>query len=398
MPEAEQLEQQRLVDVAAEQAETARLEAIEAAEAAEAQRLADEAEAEAARLAELKAAEEKAAEEQAILEAKTQAAAKRLLEEAIAETRLQNSLDSDAEVPVQDPDNEQSTSESQERDSTVSESLSAESPQLSMALDEATLTLNGNVARDESLLELIQTSMNAFNASYVINSVQVDDATQTASWLPQLVKFIPKLSTLSNTSVEIIDRQITIKGEAPSSAEHDNIVDSALESFSDLSLVERISISAASTAEPTTQLADDSEPQTNPEPENNSRSNNAEQGGTAAELASAFAEIDNTEILFESGSDVLTIDSQLVVESIADVLSQYPNVPIGIEGHTDSSGNAITNLNLSQLRANAVRDYLTGLGINAERLNAYGFGDGVPIADNETVDGRRLNRRIEFTF
>ena len=102
------------------------------------------------------------------------------------------------------------------------------------------------------------------------------------------------------------------------------------------------------------------------------------------------------DILFESSSDILTIDSLDVLDSIASVLLKHPDIPIRIEGHTDASGTKQDNLLLSQLRANSVRDYLVDRGVSIYRLKAYGFGEGVPISDNSTPDGRADNRRIEF--
>ena len=113
-------------------------------------------------------------------------------------------------------------------------------------------------------------------------------------------------------------------------------------------------------------------------------------------LKNAFNDLPSMDILFESSSDILTIESLDVLDSIADVLVNHPDIPIRIEGHTDSSGTKQDNLILSQLRANSVRDYLVDRGVSIYRLKAYGFGEGVPISDNSTPDGRADNRRIEF--
>ena len=64
-----------------------------------------------------------------------------------------------------------------------------------------------------------------------------------------------------------------------------------------------------------------------------------------------------------------------------------------IQGHTDSSGNPESNLELSKLRAKSVVDYLVENGIAGSRLQSEGYGDTKPVATNETVEGRRLNRR-----
>jgi outer membrane protein OmpA-like peptidoglycan-associated protein len=65
-----------------------------------------------------------------------------------------------------------------------------------------------------------------------------------------------------------------------------------------------------------------------------------------------------------------------------------------VEGHTDAVGNRDNNLALSQARANAVRDALIARGLAAERIDAFGFGESRPIADNVSEAGRSKNRRI----
>jgi OmpA-OmpF porin, OOP family len=67
-----------------------------------------------------------------------------------------------------------------------------------------------------------------------------------------------------------------------------------------------------------------------------------------------------------------------------------------VEGHTDSVGNANANLRLSQARSESVRDYLVRNGIAPERVQAIGYGEERPVADNSTDEGRALNRRVEF--
>ena len=72
---------------------------------------------------------------------------------------------------------------------------------------------------------------------------------------------------------------------------------------------------------------------------------------------------------------------------------------VRIEGHTDSRGSDEHNLDLSERRAAAVREYLIGEGgIAPERLESQGFGETVPIADNDDSDGRAVNRRVEFVI
>ncbi|MEM6731251.1 MAG: OmpA family protein, partial [Myxococcota bacterium] len=101
-------------------------------------------------------------------------------------------------------------------------------------------------------------------------------------------------------------------------------------------------------------------------------------------------------INFESGSSKIRSESFPVLDRAAATLLEYENLRLRISGHTDSSGDASYNQFISEQRANAVRDYLVGKGVAASRLEAAGFGEEKPVADNGTSQGRAQNRRIEF--
>jgi OOP family OmpA-OmpF porin len=83
------------------------------------------------------------------------------------------------------------------------------------------------------------------------------------------------------------------------------------------------------------------------------------------------------------------------IDNLAQVMKDYPDLNVVIEGHTDSVGTAAYNKKLSQRRAEAVKKYMVEKGIDVNRLKAQGFGEEKPIASNETKEGRRQNRRVE---
>ncbi len=101
-------------------------------------------------------------------------------------------------------------------------------------------------------------------------------------------------------------------------------------------------------------------------------------------------------IAFTTGKSTIKIDSYPILDEIAQVLKEIPDMKLVVEGHTDSIGDAGFNKTLSSKRAGAVRDYILSRGINAERMTAVGYGEERPIADNATEDGRAKNRRVEF--
>ena len=89
-------------------------------------------------------------------------------------------------------------------------------------------------------------------------------------------------------------------------------------------------------------------------------------------------------------------DASAVVAEIHRLLSNDPSLRLSIDGHTDSTGTAERNRELSRQRAEAVQAALVAKGIAADRLQAQGFGPDQPLADNATEDGRAKNRRVEL--
>jgi outer membrane protein OmpA-like peptidoglycan-associated protein len=105
-----------------------------------------------------------------------------------------------------------------------------------------------------------------------------------------------------------------------------------------------------------------------------------------------------SDVLFDTGRATLKPGAREKLSKLAGILSAYPGAyRIEIEGHTDSVGSDNSNLNLSQGRAESVRDYLVQSGVKSERVIATsGFGESKPVAGNETAAGRQVNRRVEI--
>lgn len=102
-------------------------------------------------------------------------------------------------------------------------------------------------------------------------------------------------------------------------------------------------------------------------------------------------------ILFATNSYTLPANGLAELQQLIQVLQDNPTLKVEISGHTDNTGNAKENLNLSTNRAKAIVDYLTEKGIEGSRLSYKGYGDTQPIADNSTESGRAKNRRTSFT-
>ena len=100
---------------------------------------------------------------------------------------------------------------------------------------------------------------------------------------------------------------------------------------------------------------------------------------------------------FDNNEAVLRLDGYPILDEAVKGLKVWGDVNVEVAGHTDSVGTDEHNMDLSQRRAEAVRAYLIGKGISAERLVAKGYGESQPVADNDTEEGRFKNRRVELS-
>ncbi len=101
-------------------------------------------------------------------------------------------------------------------------------------------------------------------------------------------------------------------------------------------------------------------------------------------------------IFFDYNQYTLLEDSYSELNRLIKLLKDNPNMEIEIAGHTDNIGSPTYNLDLSRKRAQSVADYLIANGLNPKRLKVKGYGERLPIASNDTDEGRQLNRRVEF--
>lgn len=102
------------------------------------------------------------------------------------------------------------------------------------------------------------------------------------------------------------------------------------------------------------------------------------------------------DVLFATDSAALRPDLMRDVQAVGASLVKYPDSAIQVIGHTDNTGSAAYNMDLSQRRASSVASVLSGSGVAAGRLQIIGRGEDQPIASNLTVEGRAQNRRVEI--
>ena len=105
-----------------------------------------------------------------------------------------------------------------------------------------------------------------------------------------------------------------------------------------------------------------------------------------------------SDVLFKTGSFELMPAARERLAKVSGIVLAYPGLHLQVEGHTDGVGTDEYNQTLSEQRAGAVRDYLVQQGIAAGSIEARGFGKTVPIASNDTAEGRQQNRRVELVL
>lgn len=100
---------------------------------------------------------------------------------------------------------------------------------------------------------------------------------------------------------------------------------------------------------------------------------------------------------FSSAKAELTPLAQNLLNKLISVMATKPELALVLDGHTDVTGDALNNQNLSEKRSSEVRRYLLANKLNASQLYSRGFGEYLPLCDNETLLGRKCNRRVEIT-
>lgn len=116
----------------------------------------------------------------------------------------------------------------------------------------------------------------------------------------------------------------------------------------------------------------------------------------APEIIEEFNEVEFPDIKFITQGTEIVDGTEAGIENVADFMFKHQKINIEISGHTDNEGNSDNNLILSKQRAEKVKNLLLEKGINEERIKTKGYGETLPIADNNTDEGKQMNRRVEF--
>jgi peptidoglycan-associated lipoprotein len=119
---------------------------------------------------------------------------------------------------------------------------------------------------------------------------------------------------------------------------------------------------------------------------------------TAADPAAAREAFLSADVLFDYNSFTLTDDAKRLLEQKAQWMAQHPDVTVQLEGHCDERGTVAYNLALGERRANAVWQYMTALGVGADRITTISYGEEFPLDPRHDEEAWARNRRAHFAI
>lgn len=232
------------------------------------------------------------------------------------------------------------------------------------ANEESTKVIASGVVPDEaSRAAILGKLRDIYGASAVDDRLEVGGVVPPPNWSEHMAKILnANLKQVRKGQLQVNGTQISLKGNVANEAQRQQVV-------SDM----------ATALNPTYTI---------------------DNGLAVASAAPAQTLLDSTlsnrVVEFQSSSTTLTPAGSAILDEMAAAIKQISNAKVQIIGHTDSSGNRMSNIELSLARANSVRSYLIGKNIPANILSTVGAGPDRPLSSNDTPEGRSKNRRIEF--
>ncbi len=224
--------------------------------------------------------------------------------------------------------------------------------------------LNGYLRSDEELSAFLKNANSLFGGKVVNNKLSVARGAPNANWLALANANMESLTKLQDCSFAMKDGSSMIEGIAQNEADRAAILSSIKSAGAGMNANADIRL-----------LIKDKD-----------------------KCQALFDEVKGAKkINFAyNRADIKDAESRALLDALARAARQCKSFNIVVEGHTDSSGRASYNKDLSQRRANTVRDYLVANGVDSAQITAIGYGESRPIAKNNTAQGMAANRRIEF--
>jgi OOP family OmpA-OmpF porin len=223
------------------------------------------------------------------------------------------------------------------------------------------IVVSGMVADEAGKAVLLGRLRTVYGPDRVVDQLTVGHVAAPSNWNDVVGKLIgPDLKLVSHGQLQIDGSAVSLRGDVASEAQRDKV---------------SAGIGAAVDAGYTVN--------------NGLRVAASEQGMLDAALADRIIE-------FESGRATLTDSGKAILDQMSVALLRVKDKKVQVIGHTDNAGSRAGNLSLSQARAEAVKAYVAGRGVNPAMVAVSGEGPDRPVADNRSADGRARNRRIEF--
>lgn len=235
-------------------------------------------------------------------------------------------------------------------------------PALASAADGAApIVVSGTVADEASKAAMLGRLRMLYGPERVVDQLAVGRVTAPANWNDYVGRLIgPNLKLISRGQLQVEGTSVSLRGDVASEAQRQQIA-------GDIAL----GLDPAYTVN------------------NGLRVAASEQGMLDAALANRIIE-------FESGQATLAESGKAILDQMSVALLSLKDKKVEVIGHTDNAGSRAGNLSLSQARAEAVKAYVVGKGVQADMVAVSGEGPDRPVADNRTPEGRARNRRIEF--
>jgi OmpA-OmpF porin, OOP family len=227
--------------------------------------------------------------------------------------------------------------------------------------DMAPIVVSGTVADEASKAALLLRLREVYGAGRVVDQLAIGAVSTPANWNAHLARLIgPSLKLVSRGQLKVEGNNVSLRGDVAGESQRQQVANDIAASLNPTYTVN-----------------------------NGLRVVASEQNVLDSALA-------NRTIEFESGKATLTVAGRAVLDQMSVALLKVKGKKVELIGHTDNAGSRAGNLSLSQARAEAVKAYVVGKGVDAESIAVSGEGPDRPVADNRTAAGKARNRRIEF--
>ena len=242
------------------------------------------------------------------------------------------------------------------------------SPSMNVKMDGGKVVISGTLPDQASKDKVIARAKELYGADGYIDELKIDANAKQEKWVASAAALLPPLGKdMASGEVGVKDGELIATGEMISQPSKDGYLKSLKDTFEpEVKVIDRLTVAAKPDAEVVKKVQRDLD----------------------KELSLEIVE-------FNTGSDVITAKGKATLDKVSGILASAPGLSLEVGGHTDSTGDAAKNLDLSQRRAVSVVKYLKAKGIK-DSLTPKGFGQSAPKFPNDTADHKQRNRRIEF--